>query len=192
MRVHGRYKIERRIVLDKRSYEKYEPELREDFHHMCGYCGKSEAVTKKGFEIDHFIPQVLAENLRDHYENLVYSCFTCNRKKGKKWPTADINIAHNSTVGFCDPASDEFDSHLQRDDNGKIISCSPVGEYMLKKVFRFDKRPTDIIWKAMQIHEMKQSLRSKWSTLSFEGKDEYMRIDEELDSLLSYIFEKRE
>ena len=192
MRVHGRYKIKRRAGLDKRSYEKYEPELREDFHHICGYCGKSEAVTKKGFEIDHFVPQTLAEELTDCYENLVYSCFTCNRKKGAKWPTQDTSIAHNGSVGFCDPATDEFDSHLQRDNDGKIISRSAVGEYMLKKAFRFDKRPTDVVWKAMQVVEMKQDLRSRWSTLAPEEKDEYMKIDEELDSLLGYIFEKKE
>ena len=43
MRVHGKYIIKRRTGLDQREYKKYEPELREDFHHLCGYCGKSEA-----------------------------------------------------------------------------------------------------------------------------------------------------
>lgn len=192
MRVHGRYRIERRTGLDQRAYEKYKPELSEDFHHICGYCGKSEAVTKKGFEIDHFVPQTLAEALTDSYDNLVYSCFTCNRKKSSKWPTKNVSLAHDGNVGFCDPATDEFDTHLQRDDSGKITSCSPVGEYMLKKAFRFDKRPTDVVWKAMQIIEMKKDLRSRWSALPPEDKDEYMRIDEELESLLGYIFEKKE
>lgn len=31
MRVHGRYKIERRTGLEQRNYERYKPELREDF-----------------------------------------------------------------------------------------------------------------------------------------------------------------
>ena len=63
---------------------------------------------------------------------------------------------------------------------------------MLKKAFRFDKRPTDVIWKAMQIIEMKKELRTKWSTLTPEDKDEYMEIDKELESLLGYIFDKKE
>ena len=192
MRVHGKYIIKRRTGLDQREYKKYEPELREDFHHLCGYCGKSEAVTKKGFEIDHFVPQTLSDNLTDSYENLVYSCFTCNRKKSSKWPTEDISLPHNGRVGFCDPATDEFDTHLQRDETGRIISCSPVGEYMLKKAFHFDKRPTDVIWKAMQIIEIKKDLRTKWNTLTPEDKDQYMEIDKELDSLLGYIFDKKE
>lgn len=192
MRVHGRYKIERRTGLEQRNYERYKPELREDFHRMCGYCGKSESVTKKGFEIDHFAPQTLAKNLIDCYDNLVYSCFTCNRKKGAKWPTKDSSLAHNDIEGFCDPATEEFDSHLQRDTDGKIVSCSAVGEYMLKKVFRFDKRPTEIIWKAMQVIEMKKELRAKWDVLASSQKDEYVQLDEELESLLEYIFDKKE
>jgi len=192
MRVHGRYKIERRTGLTQKSYRKYEPELREDFHCMCGYCGKSEAVTKKGFEIDHFVPQTLAKDLIDCYDNLVYSCFTCNRKKGAKWPTEDSALAHNGIIGFCDPATAEFDTHLQRDADGRIVSCSAVGEYMLKEAFQFDKRPTETVWRAMQVIEMKRDLRAKWDTLTPKERDEYMQLDVELESLLDYIFEKRE
>lgn len=192
MRVHGRYTIKRRTNLEQRTYDKYRPELSEDFYHICGYCGKSEAVTKKGFEIDHFVPQTLAKNLTNSYENLVYCCFTCNRKKSSKWPTKNASLANDGIKGFCDPASDEFDIHLQRDDSGKIISCSSVGDYMLKKAFCFDKRPTDVVWKAMQIIEIKNELRAKWNSLASEDKDMYMRIDEELDSLLGYIFKENE
>ena len=58
MRVHGRYKIERRTGLEQRSYAKYESELREDFHRMCGYCGKSEAVTKKDLKLTILFPKL--------------------------------------------------------------------------------------------------------------------------------------
>lgn len=81
---------------------------------------------------------------------------------------------------------------MQRDTDGKIVSCSAVGEYMLKKVFRFDKRPTEIIWKAMQVIEMKKELRAKWDVLASSQKDEYVQLDEELESLLEYIFDKKE
>ncbi len=192
MRVHGKYRIQRRGGLDPRPYSDYEPELREDFHNICGYCGKSEAVSRKGFEIDHFIPKSLAKDRVNSYENLVYSCFTCNRKKGAKWPTEDVANCHNGCVGFCDPATDEYDTHLKRDDNGRIISCSPVGEYMLKKAFHFNRRPTEEIWKAMRIVELKKELRLKWSELKPEEQAEYVRIDAELEELLGYIFEKKE
>lgn len=69
-----------------------------------------------------------------------------------------------------------------------MLACRGIH---VKKAFRFDKRPTDVIWKAMQIIEMKKELRTKWSTLTPEDKDEYMEIDKELESLLGYIFDKK-
>lgn len=58
MRIHGDKVIKRRSGLEQRSdYHEYLPELREDFKCMCGYCGKTERVTKNAFEIDHFVPK---------------------------------------------------------------------------------------------------------------------------------------
>ena len=39
---------------------------------------------------------------------------------------------------------------------------------------------------------MKRDLRAKWDTLTPKERDEYMQLDVELESLLDYIFEKRE
>ena len=192
MNIHGNVKIKRRTNIDSRPYSKYEEELREDFHNLCGYCGKSEAVTTKGFEIDHFVPQRLDDNLKDVYSNLVYSCFTCNRKKGKKWPTEDPEIHNDGYVGFVDPASDEYNNHLGRDDQGKILSYTPVGEYMSDHVFKFGERPTDIIWKAMKIIDLKQSLQKRIKKMSQSEMQEYVAIDQELEQLMTYIFKKKE
>ena len=79
--------------MDPRSdYHMYLPELREDFHYMCGYCGKTEKITKNAFEIDHFIPRKYAEDRKNDYNNLVYSCYVCNRKKSSKWLSKDSNV----------------------------------------------------------------------------------------------------
>ena len=81
MRVHGEKVISRRKNIETCSdYHDYLPELREDFQHMCGYCGKIEAITKNAFEIDHFIPKKYAKEKENDYNNLVYSCYVCNRK----------------------------------------------------------------------------------------------------------------
>lgn len=81
-RVHGQYNIIRRCnVKEQSDYRKYRDDLREDFFHICGYCGKLEEVTKHGFEIDHFVPIKIDGSKKTKYNNLVYSCFTCNRKK---------------------------------------------------------------------------------------------------------------
>lgn len=192
MRVHGSIKITRRSNIDKKPYDQYLDELSEDFHHICGYCGKSEVVTTKGFEIDHFVPQTVSTELKDEYQNLVYSCFTCNRKKGSKWPTCNPAIKNNGTVGFVDPASEEYDKHLMRDESGKIIYKTPLGQYLCNIAFKFNNRPTDVIWKAMKIVELKQQLQTKISKLSPYEMKEYIEIDTELSSLMKYIFKKKE
>lgn len=192
MRVHGCIKISRRHISDARDYKKYEEELREDFGEICGYCGKSERVTKKGFEIDHFVPQDVEPTRRNDYTNLVYSCFTCNRKKSNKWPTKDPNKPHDGREGLVDPASEEYDSHLRRDTNGAIVPLSDVGKYMSDKVFLFHKRPTSTIWKAMEICRLKDQLAEKIDQLSIDEYREYITIDTELTELLDYLFKNRE
>lgn len=62
MRIHGEKIIKRRNLDPRSDYHMYLPELREDFHYMCGYCGKTEKITKNAFEIDHFIPRKYAED----------------------------------------------------------------------------------------------------------------------------------
>ena len=43
MRIHGENEISRSIdVNQENDYKKYVPQLREDFKHICGYCGKPE------------------------------------------------------------------------------------------------------------------------------------------------------
>lgn len=192
MRVHGDYIISRRTDIDKRPYNQYLMEIREDFHQICGYCGKSEEVATKGFEIDHFVPQKVSSSLIDEYQNLVYACFTCNRKKGKKWPTGDPMLMNNGKVGLVDPATEEYDNHLMRDGNGKIVYKTPLGKYICNQIFKFNIRPTDIVWKAMKIIELKQELQKKIATISPEEMKEYMAIDHELSLLMAYIFNNRE
>lgn len=192
MRIHGSYTVSRRKAVDKKPYQQYVEELREDFHHICGYCGKSEAVATKGFEIDHFVPRKIAEERKDEYQNLVYSCFTCNRKKGNKWPTGDPNVQNDGKVGFVDPISEEYDIHLTRNEDGSIVPLTPLGQYLWSVAFKFKNRPTDTVWKAMRIIALKEKLQEKASRLSHEEMQQYITIDQELGELMKYIFAKRE
>ena len=57
-RVHGTIVIRRRNDYKKENnYTKYKDILAEDFHDMCGYCGKNRKNFKDKFEIDHFRPK---------------------------------------------------------------------------------------------------------------------------------------
>lgn len=193
MRIHGEVKIKRReSVIQKSDYCEYNEILSEDFGHICGYCGKSEMVTTKGFEIDHFVPDNIDSSRETDYYNLVYSCFTCNRKKTGKWPTKNKDVYFDDTAGFVDPATDEYDIHLERDLSGTIIANTAVGKYMCENVFKFNKRPIKEIWKYMQILKKKELLASRKNILSADEFLIYIDLDTKITELHKYLFKKKE
>ena len=193
MRIHGEKKIVRRTSVEHRSpYGKYKDILREDFAEICGYCGKSETVTKNAVEIDHFIPIKRAPEKEEDYYNLVYSCYECNRKKASKWPSKDKNIQFIDGKGFVDPASDDYDIHLERDNRGNIIGKTTAGRYMVEIGFEFDKRPMREIYKAMQLIEKKQQLYNKMQNISRDELQEYIEMDNRLVNLQKVLFANKE
>lgn len=193
MKVHEGFPVKRsEDVAHEADYRKYLPRLREDFNHRCGYCGKPEYATTTGFEIDHFVPLDIDENKKTQYTNLVYSCFTCNRKKGNKWPTKDTDSCHDGKEGFVDPCADEYDMHLERMESGEIRGITDVGKYMCEVAFKFHMRPIEEIWKIARLHELKERIYEKRSELSKEQLLEYIEIDKIISELMDYMFPRRE
>ena len=193
MRIHGDKKLVRRPNVEHRSpYGAYLNILREDFSGICGYCGKSELVTKNTFEIDHFVPKKYAPERKEDYSNLVYSCYVCNRKKSSKWISEDKDVQFVDGVGFVDPTSEEFDNHLERDEQGNIIGKTVAGRYMVTEGFEFDKRPIKEIYKAMLLLEKKSQLREKMCTVAPEVLQEYIEMDELLEQIQCMLFENKE
>lgn len=193
MRIHGEKIITRRLNVKRRSpYGEYLDILKEDFGDICGYCGKNEYVTKNAFEIDHFIPKKYAPELEEDYSNLVYSCYECNRKKSSKWPSKNKHIQFVDGAGFIDPASKEYDEHLERDIYGNIIGKTVAGQYMVQVGLEFDKRPIREIYKAMLLIEKKQQLRKKMQSLSVDELQEYIEADKLLEQLQLTLFAKKE
>lgn len=193
MRIHGDKIVTRRPDAEKRSpYSKYLDILREDFAGICGYCGKSEYVTRNTFEIDHFIPRKYAPELEEDYSNLVYSCYECNRKKSSKWPSKDKTMQFLDGIGFVDPVSVEYDEHMERDVQGNIIGKTAAGRYMVQAGFEFDKRPMREIYKAMLLIEKKQQLRQKMQSISPDKLYEYIEVDQLLEQLQQTLFAKKE
>lgn len=193
MRVHGdKIILRRKDIIPQNDYHKYRSDLGDDFCHICGYCGKSEIVTKNTFEIDHFIPINVDSDKKNEYYNLVYSCFECNRKKSGKWPSKNTSIQFINGKGFVDPASEEYDLHLERAVDGMIYGKTVAGEYMAHEGFAFHLRPIREVWKAMQLIEKKEALRKKIATISAEEKKKYIEIDELLEKIQKYLFEKKE
>ena len=179
-------------VEQMKPYSKYRETLKNDFGRICGYCGKSELVTKNSFEIDHFIPQRLAPEKADDYSNLIYACYECNRKKSGKWPSEDKHVQFIDGKGFVDPASDEYDNNLVRDDEGNIVGVTDAGKYMVQVGFEFDKRPIKEIYKAMLLIEKRHQLEEKIKTLSSEEAQQYIEFSIALQKLQEILFDNRE
>lgn len=193
MRIHGDVKIIRsHDVPLQTDYKKYNENLREDFHYICGYCGKPESLTAKGFEIDHLVPDNIAPERKLDYTNLVYSCFTCNRKKSGKWPTKDKEKMHNNKIGIIDPVDAEFDTHIYRNKDGNIDGLTPLGKYICKNIFKFHQRPMKELWKCMQIMDKKAQLKNQLANLTQEQVGIYIILDEELENLRTILFTEKE
>lgn len=192
-RVHRSTIIQRKSeVKEESNYRKYEKSLKEDFQEICGYCGKRTSLTTKGFEIDHFVPVSFDKSKKIRYDNLVYSCFTCNRKKSSDWPTKDTNLANDGVKGYVDPATSDFDNHLGRDADGRIVAKTQVGKYMMKK-FKFDKRPMQTIYKLDILLEKKKKLDEFLSDKDdLEKYKEYFEIQKSIDYLMTRLFNAKE
>ncbi len=125
------------------------------------------------------------------YSNLVYSCFTCNRKKLGKWPTENKDKPNDGKVGFVDPALKEYDTHLGRDKEGSIEFYTSVGKYMYKNAFRFDIRPMKEIWEISQLINAKENLFEIKDKLRSEELMKYFELDKAIDELKKILFEKK-
>ena len=66
------------------DYLSYRPWLRDEFSFRCVYCLRREQwgrVTAE-FAVDHFLPVARHLDRAADYANLLYSCSTCNSRKG--------------------------------------------------------------------------------------------------------------
>lgn len=122
----------------------------------------------------------------------MYACFTCNRKKSKKWPTNNKNIHNDGKIGFVDPATDDFDIHLQRSKDGNIVGRTDVGKYMCTKVFKFSIRPMKEMWLCLEILDRQKELENKIGNMSPKDSEEYIKINKQLKEMLQLFFIKKE
>jgi hypothetical protein len=68
------------------ALESYRPWLRDEFAFRCVYCLLREqwGRVRRTFDIDHFRPVALSPEYARTYDNLLYTCGTCNATKGKR------------------------------------------------------------------------------------------------------------
>lgn len=194
MRVHGDKVIRRRKgVAGLTHYPEAKPLLERDFYFLCGYCGKDGKLMHERFHIDHFVPKSLDEDRVNDYYNLVLACPKCNLAKSDKWPTEDAQRSNNGTVGFVDPATEEFDEHLERNDKGYVVGKTLVGQDMCR-MLHLDIRRTDIYWKIGQLRIMQQELEQMYreDRLSDDEKNFYIDINMLMREYIDKAFEQGE
>ena len=115
-----------------KKYHVYKALLREDFHQRCGYCGDHDFFSETFYEIDHFVPQKIAEERKNDYSNLVYSCRACNNSKRAKWPTGNAKKPNNGKEGWIDPCDLKYAEQFERLSDGSVKSKTVLGLWMWK------------------------------------------------------------
>jgi hypothetical protein len=168
------------------NWTQHKPDLREDFHSHCGYCGSYDGYRHTWYEVDHFIPKSLLDgNISNvEYSNLVYSCKFCNNKKLAKWPTDDITIPNANNKGFVDPCDEKFDSHLYRMGDGSIMWNTQLGKWMWESAFKFDERNYAIrlLWEVNQLRQLVFDFAKELSKID-ENSEQYQLINKKVGEL---------
>lgn len=82
------------------NYRDFVPWLRDEFDFRCTYCLLREVWGQLtgNFEVDHFLPKSINEDLSLTYENLIHSCANCNRRKGTRVIPDPAEIAYGECV----------------------------------------------------------------------------------------------
>lgn len=93
----------------------YHPWLRDEFDFRCAYCLLREVwgQISTSYEIEHFLPKALNPDLALDYDNLVYACANCNRRKSTRLVPDPAAIAYGKCLevdcetGEITPLNDE-------------------------------------------------------------------------------------
>ncbi len=99
------------------NYGSYRPWLRDEFIFRCVYCLKREqwGTATGEFDIDHFQPQVLAQERAVDYFNLLYACRRCNEVKSDQAVDDPFDVLTNRSIRITiTGAVESIDQHSHR------------------------------------------------------------------------------
>ena len=115
------------------GYRKAREYLRRDFDQRCAYCTIHErhAGGLEHFWIDHFRPLSAGGSING-YDNLYWSCMSCNHIKGSQWPsTSEFANGYR----FADPCREQdYGYHFQEDSQGLLAAQTRCGEYHIARL----------------------------------------------------------
>jgi len=102
--------------------------VRRAYHYRCGYCGVHEEEVGSELEIDHFQPRSLDGG--EDWENLVYCCTACNRRKGNFWPSERASTRRR----LLHPQRDEVSLHLREEIDGRLVALTETGAFHMERL----------------------------------------------------------
>lgn len=105
-----------------RNYEPYRDWLRDEFSFRCVFCLRREqwGLLLGAWDIDHFAPQSSHPQNKLEYENLLYTCHTCNV------------IKRDQAVS--DPCKIAFGHCLKVHEDGTIDALNENGEALIEQL----------------------------------------------------------
>lgn len=166
--VHLKKPVRRQVAAQAR-YALYRADLRQDFNGCCGYCDDAdERADRSTFHIDHFAPQTKFNGRRETYENLVYACRFCNVGKGDYWVGTDPDVPNDGKVGFVDPCASDYDEHLKRDPEGRIVSRTELGDDMIKRL-KLGLIRHQLLWNARRSRVLRNEVQALKLALTEAG-----------------------
>jgi uncharacterized protein (TIGR02646 family) len=131
-----------------RNYRLYLNWLRDEFSFRCVYCLRREnwITLKADMQIDHFVPKSIHPKGALDYDNLVYSCSSCNHSKAAHLAPDPCRVAYASCVTV--------------EDDGKIRPLSDDGIALIETLGLDDN----------DYKEMRQAVFELLDELSSDGK----------------------
>lgn len=157
LRVHSQAPTRSSVAAQQR-YTLYRDTLRRDFINACGYCGDDdERADRSTFHIDHFAPRKHFPDLTLEYANLVYACRFCNVSKSDHWIGTDPATPNDGAKGFVDPCTDDYDAHLGRNADGRIVGKTDLGGYIIKRL-KLDLMRHELLWRARRTRELRDQI----------------------------------
>jgi hypothetical protein len=119
--------------LGYQAYRHYKPWLRDEFTFRCVYCLARERWYPDGaasIGVDHLVPRSIDASLECFYDNLVYACNRCNRRK-------------STVMNVLDPCTDAYAKHLEVLSDGSIKARTNTGRKLIKTFYLNEAQVTE-------------------------------------------------
>ena len=106
----------------------FRSQVRERAQGRCEYCHLPEEADVIAFEVDHIIAEQHGGLTK--LNNLAYSCFECNRKKGPNLTSIDPQT--NEITILFNPRTQQWSDHFQLSKDGTLTGGTAAGRTTIR------------------------------------------------------------